>query len=1327
MKSRLTLPLLVVLTIAGYGYGVHGSVPDVPTGQWMPGGSLAQPREGAVSVALDDGRVLVIGGRTAAGPVATVEALNADGSLTVLPLMSAPRVGHTAVLLADGSVLVAGGTTMVATDQGTVEAPTSSAEIFAPGSNTWSAASPLGVARSAHTATALADGRVLIAGGTSEQGPLDSMEVFEPQEGTFRAAGVLSAARAEAAAAAAGKTQVLVVGGRNADGVLATADLVDVESGAVAPLALSSPRAGASATKLLDGTVFVAGGNDGQNDLATAEVIDAATGASSVVGSMAQPRSRHQATLLDHNANVLIVGGTNNGATVTTAETFVPWMNQFAATNSPAAPRTNAIVNSTSTEGVATLVAGKGGDGSLVAATELYGFATVKTDKDDYAPGTTVVITGSGWQPGETVHLLLHEVGTGEPDVPLIATANASGAIFNDVWAPDEHDDGVRFYLTATGVGATAQTTFTDRNPQSITVGAPSSDTVSPGDSVSYNVTVAFAGNADPCTVTLNVTGLPTGAGFSFSSDNQPSASTPNGPINVARTLTITTTASGPLATPAGTYNFSVTGTNGVGCQGPGPTPGAGTLKVGASTFSVTFDATAIADVAGTTQVLSVTIGGGSPTAVTKADLPKTFTGVASGASVSYSYLSTLASTTTGKRYRWNTTSGTGSASGASLQSGSFTVTSTSSVTATHMTQWQLSLATNPAAVGTNHITGLASGGWYDANTTATLTADENVDIVADTSRYHFTAWSDASTATTLTTTVTMDAAKTLTANYGTQYKLTLATDPAAVGTSHVSGLATGGWYNADATASLTADAEVDIVAGASRYVFTAWSGASTATTVATTVLMDTAKTLTANYTTQYKLTLATDPAAVGTSHISGLATEGWYNAGASASLTADEDIDIVAGASRYHFTAWSGASTDTTLTTTVTMDAAKTLTANYVTQYKLTLATDPAAVGTSHISGLATGGWYNAGATPSLTADEDVDIVAGASRYHFTGWSGASTATSPTTTVTMDAAKTLTANYVTQYKLTLATNPAAVGISHISGLATGGWYNAGSTASLTAAENVDIVAGASRYHFTAWSGASTAATLATTVLMDAAKTVTANYVKQYQVTFDQNGISSTTPTTGSNFVVKIGADNKTVGNLPFSEWYDENANIVYSFYTPISTDPVSDKQYELTNGGSLPASPVSVTGAMTITGQYTLYNYSILYHQPMDQSTASSIMVNAGKNGRVIPVKVELFKNGKPVQTGTVLMKVTGSNCSGGALTDLLEEYADAGSSNGNTNLFRWSAGSPGFWIYNLDTRALGLQLNLCYRLDVYLNATTGSNAVLASSSVFALFKPVK
>ena len=40
---------------------------------------------------------------------------------------------------------------------------------------------------------------------------------------------------------------------------------------------------------------------------------------------------------------------------------------------------------------------------------ERYRFATIKTDKDDYAPGEFAVITGSGWQPNETVTLLFQE------------------------------------------------------------------------------------------------------------------------------------------------------------------------------------------------------------------------------------------------------------------------------------------------------------------------------------------------------------------------------------------------------------------------------------------------------------------------------------------------------------------------------------------------------------------------------------------------------------------------------------------------------------------------------------------------------------------------------------------------------------------------------------------------------------------------------------------------------------------------------------------------------------------------------------------------------
>ena len=56
--------------------------------------------------------------------------------------------------------------------------------------------------------------------------------------------------------------------------------------------------------------------------------------------------------------------------------------------------------------------------------------AAVTTDKTDYAPGETVIITGAGWQPGETVNMLLHREPKTQPDttissVPLISSTLA--------------------------------------------------------------------------------------------------------------------------------------------------------------------------------------------------------------------------------------------------------------------------------------------------------------------------------------------------------------------------------------------------------------------------------------------------------------------------------------------------------------------------------------------------------------------------------------------------------------------------------------------------------------------------------------------------------------------------------------------------------------------------------------------------------------------------------------------------------------------------------------------------------------------------------------
>ena len=441
----------------------------------------------------------------------------------------------------------------------------------------WSQTASLTTARTGHTATVIPDGRVLVAGGAGADGnALDSLELFNPETGTFAPAGILSTARTEHAAAVAGATKVLVAGGRSANAVSSTADVIDLDGGAVSTVVLTAARAGASATTLLDGTrrswSLVA--RMERNDLATAEIIDPVAGVSSPTGAMAQARHGHQALLLDHNATVLIVGGTDRGVVVAGAEQFVPWSATFSATGSPASARLLATVSNVSARpGVALLAAGE----ESANPTEFYGFATLQTDADDYAPGTNVVVSGTGWQPGETVTLVLHEVGTGHPDRTYSALADESGRFVNTGFTPDQQHLGVRFYLSARGAASEAQATFTDGQPSTATL-TPISANIAPGDDAVYTLTVDFAGNGGVCNVSLAAAPMPTGATATFA----PTSLSGAGGQSPSSTLTIHTTNSGVPAgrTPPGTYPFTVTVTRVSGCQGSGSISTSGTLNV---------------------------------------------------------------------------------------------------------------------------------------------------------------------------------------------------------------------------------------------------------------------------------------------------------------------------------------------------------------------------------------------------------------------------------------------------------------------------------------------------------------------------------------------------------------------------------------------------------------------------------------------------------------------------------------------------------------------------------------------------------------------------
>ena len=143
------------------------------------------------------------------------------------------------------------------------------------------------------------------------------------------------------------------------------------------------------------------------------------------------------------------------------------------------------------------------------------------------------------------------------------------------------------------------------------------------------------------------------------------------------------------------------------------------------ASFDTNLDASS--DIAASTPILTVTVGGtgssctgGSKTTVTHGMLPYSTANLAAGTDVCYSYASAAASTTTGKQYSWTSISAaTGSAAGQSGQSGSFTIASTSTVTAAYQAQYFLTVGVSPSGAGST----TPSSEWVNAGSTVTITA----------------------------------------------------------------------------------------------------------------------------------------------------------------------------------------------------------------------------------------------------------------------------------------------------------------------------------------------------------------------------------------------------------------------------------------------------------------------------------------------------------------------------------------------------------------------------------------------------------------------------
>jgi len=232
----------------------------------------------------------------------------AIGSWSETGHMITARHSHTATRLADGRILVAGG------EDGSFLNYLASAELFDPVTGTWSATWSLHTARSKHTATRLADGRVLVVGGTGAVGAPDSAEIYDPATGRWSDTDSLAYGRFLHTATLLYDERVLVAGGAHGGYSTTSIELFDPETETWSRSAMDTARHDHTATRLANGRVLVVGGVDNSDPYHAEEYLDNADIFNPADGTWSAPdpinlgRARHTATLLN-DGRVLVAGG----------------------------------------------------------------------------------------------------------------------------------------------------------------------------------------------------------------------------------------------------------------------------------------------------------------------------------------------------------------------------------------------------------------------------------------------------------------------------------------------------------------------------------------------------------------------------------------------------------------------------------------------------------------------------------------------------------------------------------------------------------------------------------------------------------------------------------------------------------------------------------------------------------------------------------------------------------------------------------------------------------------------------------------------------------
>lgn len=242
-------------------------------------------------------------------------------------ILQIPRAFHTATRLADGRILLVGGS------QSTDDFPLA-VNAFDPATGLIHQVAPLDAPRHGHSATLLPDGRVLVIGGYNlPQQWLSDAEVYDPERDTWTIVSPRYSHGLTHSATVMPDGRVLVVGGNTGSG--RSTDRVEIfdplTSAWTEAQPLAADRANHTAQLLADGRVLVAGGWGGANTPIDGDALlyDPRSDTWTATGPMVQPRIWAQSVrLLD--GRVLVAGG------ITLKDQYIPRISASAEIYDPA-------------------------------------------------------------------------------------------------------------------------------------------------------------------------------------------------------------------------------------------------------------------------------------------------------------------------------------------------------------------------------------------------------------------------------------------------------------------------------------------------------------------------------------------------------------------------------------------------------------------------------------------------------------------------------------------------------------------------------------------------------------------------------------------------------------------------------------------------------------------------------------------------------------------------------------------------------------------------------------------------------------------------------